>query len=215
MALLSRTVLAVATAAVGLIVLASLLTAYPWLDAIGGTLIDAAVIVAAFALLAGLVNLVRVHARQIRERRTHWFYSLVLLAVLLITLVAGLFPFAAGPAGPSQPLVRWLFDHIQVPVQASLSALLAFFVATAAYRLLRIRNWESAVMLVVALIVLAGQVTLGLEPVLPGLRDWILGVPAMAGVRGILLGVALGTIVTGIRLLLGIEHPYGEKRNRE
>ena len=97
-----------------------------------------------------------------------------------------------------------------MPVQASLSALLVFFVVTAAYRLLLIRNLESAVMLLVVLLVLAGQVTLGLFPILPEIREWIMAVPAMAGIRGILLGVALGALLTGIRLLLGVERPYSD-----
>ncbi|NIV32140.1 MAG: hypothetical protein GWN58_22465, partial [Anaerolineae bacterium] len=95
-------------------------------------------------------------------------------------------------------------------IQASLSGLLVFFIITAAYRLLRARNLESAVMLIVVILVLLGQVTLGLVPVLPKLKDWILDVPAMAGVRGILLGVALGALLTGIRLLLGVERPYSD-----
>jgi hypothetical protein len=32
----------------------------------------------------------------------------------------------------------------------------------------------------------------------------------MAGARGILLGVALGTVATGLRVLLGIDRPYSE-----
>jgi hypothetical protein len=53
-------------------------------------------------------------------------------------------------------------------------------------------------------------VTLGLVPILPELKDWILDVPTLAGVRGILLGVALGALLTGIRLLLGVERPYSD-----
>ena len=81
---------------------------------------------------------------------------------------------------------------------------------TATLRLLTVRNVESAVMLLVVLLVLAGQVTLGLLPLLPEIRDWILNVPAMAGVRGILLGVGLGVVLTGVRLLLGVERPYSD-----
>ena len=88
--------------------------------------------------------------------------------------------------------------------------LLVFFTLTAAYRMLRLRSVESVVMLVVVLLVLVGQVTVGLVPILPEIKDWILNVPAMAGVRGILLGVALGAILTGIRLLLGVERPYSD-----
>ena len=65
-------------------------------------------------------------------------------------------------------------------------------------------------MLIVVILVLLGQVTLGLVPVLSKLKDWILDVPAMAGVRGILLGAALGALLTGIRLLLGVERPYSD-----
>jgi hypothetical protein len=106
--------------------------------------------------------------------------------------------------------VNWIFRYIQAPIQAAFSALLVFFLITAAYRMLRIRSVESAVMLAVVLLVLAGQVTIGLLPVLPEVKDWIVSVPAMAGVRGILLGVALGAILTGIRLLLGVERPYAD-----
>jgi len=66
------------------------------------------------------------------------------------------------------------------------------------------------VMLLVALLVLVGQVAAGLVPVLVDVKDWILDVPTLAGVRGILLGVALGAVLTGIRLLLGVERPYGD-----
>jgi uncharacterized membrane protein len=87
---------------------------------------------------------------------------------------------------------------------------LVFFVVVAAYRLMARRNMESIVILIVALLVLLGQVAVGLFPVLTQVKDWILDVPAMAGVRGILLGVALGAVLTGIRLLLGVERPYSD-----
>jgi hypothetical protein len=180
------------------------------LDEFGTYFVDTAVIVAAFALFLGLFNVARVHARKIRQREQGSRYSFVLLAGMLIVLAIGLPPLADQPHGPSQPIVRWLFDNVQAPIQASLSALLVFFTVTAAYRLLRVRNAESALMLVAALLVLVGQATVGLIPILPEVKDWILAVPALAGVRGILLGVALGTLLTSIRLLLGVERPYSD-----
>ncbi|MFN2225536.1 MAG: hypothetical protein ACK2UY_04505, partial [Anaerolineae bacterium] len=137
-------------------------------------------------------------------------FSFVLLVVMILVLVFGLPPVEGEPSGPSQPLVQWLFENVQVPIQASLSALLVFLLITAAYRLLSLRNVESAVMLLVALLVLLGQAAVGLFPPLVAVRDWIIAVPALAGIRGILLGVALGAILTGLRLLLGIERPYSE-----
>jgi len=210
MAVLKRVLPTAIAIAVGVFVLGAVFTSDPRLDALGTYLIDTAVIIAAFALFLGLINVLRVHARKIREHGPGRLYSFILLAAMLIVLAIGLPPLSDRPSGPSQPAVQWIFENIQVPIQASLSALLAFFVITAAYRLLRIRNFEAVLMLIVTLLVLAGQVTVGLLPILPDIQDWILAVPATAGVRGILLGVALGAILTGVRLLLGVERPYGD-----
>lgn len=210
MTALKRTLPALVAIAVGLGVLVALFLPYPWLDAISTYLIDTAVIVAAFALFLGLLNVLRVHAHRIHRGQPGGFYSIVLISAMLLVLVLGLLPMPGQTSGPSQPVVSWIFQYVQWPIQASLSALLVFFLVTAAYRLLRVRNLESAVMLSVALLVLAAGLTVGLVPALSDLRSWILDVPAMAGVRGILLGVTLGILLTGIRLLAGVERPYGD-----
>jgi hypothetical protein len=210
MAVLKRTLPTAVAIAIGIFVLITVFVSNPFLDAIGTYFINTAVIIAAFALFLGLINILRVHARKIRERQGGTGYSFVLLVAMFIVLTLGLLPLPDQPSGPSQPTVQWIFQNIQVPIQASLSALIVFFLVTAAYRLLRVRNLEATVMLIVTLVVLVGQVTVGLLPVLPGIRGWILDVAAMAGVRGILLGAALGALLTGIRLLLGVERPYSD-----
>jgi hypothetical protein len=210
MAVLKRTLPTAIAIPVGIVVLVSILTPYRLLDAFGLYLVDVAIIVAAFALFLGVANVMRVHARKLRERPSDRLYSFALLVVMILVLVFGLLPVEGGPSGALQPVVRWLFDNVQMPIQASLSALLVFFLVTAAYRLLSLRNAESAVMLIVALLVLLGQAAAGLFPPLSAIRDWIVAVPALAGIRGILLGVSLGAVLTGIRLLLGVERPYSE-----
>lgn len=210
MAVLKRILPTAVAIAVGIFVLMAVFTSYPQLDAIGTYFIDTAVIIAAFALFLGVINVLRVHTRKIQKGRPERVYSFVLIAAMLIVLAVGLPALPDRPSGPSQPTVQWIFENIQMPIQASLSALLVFLVVTAAYRLLLVRNTESVVMLAIVLLVLLGQVTLGLVPVFPELKDWILDVPTMAGVRGILLGVALGALLTGIRLLLGVERPYSD-----
>ncbi len=210
MAVLKRALPTAVAIAVGIFVLIALFISNPLLDAIGTYFIDTAVIIAAFALFLGLLNVLRVHARKIRERRPEMAYSAILILAMFIVLTLGLLPIPGRPSGPSQPAVQWIFENVQAPIQASLSALIVFFIVTAAYRLLRLRSAESFVMLIVALLVLAGQVTVGLVPVLPSVRNWILEVASLAGVRGILLGVALGALLTGIRLLLGAERPYSD-----
>jgi hypothetical protein len=210
MAVLKRILPTAIAISVGILVLITVFTSYPELDTVGTYLIDTAVIIASFALFLGIVNVLRVHSQKIQKRPGDRPYSFVLIAAMLIVLAVGLPSLPGRPSGPSQPIVQWIFENIQAPIQASLSALLVFLVVTAAYRLLMVRNIESAVMLAVVLLVLLGQVTLGLVPILPELKDWILDVPTLAGVRGILLGVALGALLTGIRLLLGVERPYSD-----
>ena len=210
MALLKRVLPSVLAFVVGMAVLGMGLTPYSWLDDVANYFIDLAVIVAAFALFLGLLNILRTHARRIGQRQAGRGYSLVLLLAMLLVLVVGLPPGTSQPSGPSQSFVQWIFESIQLPIQASLSALLVFFILAAAYRVLLVRSLESTVLLVVALLVLVGQVTAGLVPVLPELKDWILDVPVLAGVRGFLLGVALGALLSGLRLLLGFERPYSD-----
>ena len=210
MAILKRTVPTAIAAVVGVLILAAAFVSSPLLQAVSTHLIDTTVIIAAFALLLGLLNILHVHARKIRRRERGSPYSAVLIVAMLIVLTFGLLPNGSGPTGPSQPVVQWIFQNVQVPIQATLSALMAFFVLTAAYRTLQARSWESTLMLIAALLVLVGQVTVGLLPVMPDIKDWVLDVLAMAGVRGVLLGVALGAILTGMRLLLGVERPYDD-----
>ena len=130
-----------------------------------------------------------------------WPYSIVLILFSVAVLVAGY-------AGPASPLSRSLFNAVQYPLQTAIASLLIFFVAAALFRTARIRGWTSVLFVVVVVIVLLGQVPF-FDP-LTAVKDWIMTVPALAGTRGILLGVALGTVVTGLRLLMGIDRPYSE-----
>jgi hypothetical protein len=174
------------------------------INALGGFFLESTIIVVAFALLLGLLNVLVVHLRRIFKREGGWFYSIALVAMALVVMVAGL-------PGPDSSAVEWIFDHVQFPLQAATFSLLAFFVATAAYRGLRIRSPEALAFVLTAVVVLIGQVPVGkyLGDVVPALKDWILNVPSTAGVRGIIIGVALGTIATGVRVLMGIDRPYG------
>ena len=208
MALLKRIVPMAIAITAGLFVL--VVAFFPQLAEFGAFFVDLVVILAAFALLLGVANVLRVHGGKLRERQPGSVYSLVLIASMLVVIAIGLPAFSDQPAGPSQPVVHWIFENILAPIQASLSALLVFLTVTAAARLLRVRSLESAVMLAVVFLVLVGQVTAGLLPVWPRIKDWILDVPVMAAVRGILLGVALGAVLTGVRLLLGVERPYSD-----
>jgi hypothetical protein len=117
-----------------------------------------------------------------------------------------------GWRGPAATGAQFIFENILQPLESTLFALLAVFIATAAFRAFRVRDLETFFFVLFAIIVLLGQVPVGLFlwSELPVIRDWILEVPTLAGARGILLGVALGTIATGLRIFLGVDRPYTE-----
>ena len=177
------------------------------INSAGAMLVSWAAIVIAFALFLGFANVFSVHLFRIRTQEPGVIYSIVLIVSLLGTVITGFFS-----GGPNSEGSRFIFDYILHPLEATFFALLAVFMATAAFRAFRIRNLETFLFVFFAVIVLLGQVPLGiyLWSEFPVVKDWILNVPTLAGVRGILLGVALGTIATGLRVLLGADRPYAD-----
>ena len=163
-----------------------------------------AIILAGFAILLGIINLLIVHVQKIRDKKKGITYSLLLVIALVATFLFGLI-------NPVQ--VAIVFTTIQLPVEASLMALLAVTLTYASIRLLRHRlNMLSVIFLITALLIMLGTAPLPFLGEIPGISDWvrpfIAQVMAASGARGILLGVALGTLTTGLRILFGADRPY-------
>lgn len=169
-----------------------------------------AVLLAAAALLVGLVNLAAVHWRKVSLSDEGWLYSGVLILALLVTLILAVF------FGPDAPISLFIFNNLQLPLESSLMAIMSVTLLLAGFRVVaRRRDLFSLLFLLVTLLVL-----LGTAPALGGtesgtvaslreLRNWISQVWAAGGARGILLGVALGATATGLRVLLAVDRPYG------
>ena len=181
----------------------------PALAGLQNLLLSWAIILAGAAAIVGVFNLVLVHADRINARARGGVYSAILLICLLGTFIFGL------AMGPSHPDMRLLINAVVVPVEASLMALLAVSLIYASARLLRRRaNLMSVVFLLTAVVMLIASATLpfGEAGVLNGfLRPWFQHVLALGGARGILIGMGLGALVTGLRVLLAADRPYGER----
>ena len=197
-------------AAAGILVLAGYFIQLEVLRFVRDTFLNWAVILAAFAVLAGVFNLLLVHLDKVRKRQKGVGYSAILMVALVATFLFGLV------LRPEHPNMVAVFTAVQLPVEASLMAVLAVTLTYASIRLLRRRpNLFSAVFLIVALLTLLGTAPLPFLGHLPflsdSLRPFISRVLAVGGARGILLGVALGTLTTGLRVLFGADRPYGSK----
>ncbi len=203
--MITRILSTVVAMTAGLLVLADFFLNSDPVNALSLYLIRTASVVAAFVLILGMVNVIHVHAGKVFNQEKGWGYSLVLLAALVFTIGIGLLT-----GGPASLQMQQIFNTIVFPLEATLFSLLAFFIFTAAFRAFRVKNFETGLFVVFAILVLLGQVPVGarLWDQLPVIRDWVLDVPALAGARGILLGVVLGTTATGLRVLLGIDRPY-------
>lgn len=106
--------------------------------------------------------------------------------------------------------MQFAFDQVYTPLSSTIFALLAFYVASAAFRAFRAKSFYAGLMLVTALLVMIGRVPIGaaLSPWFPYVQDWLMIWPNTAGQRAILMGAAIGMIATGLRVIFGIERPY-------
>jgi hypothetical protein len=190
-------------------------------------------IIAGFAALLGLLSVLEHHRGKIRLKRTGYGYSYITLVGFLVMALAGILPFAmpgfAEKNLNSDSFYIWLYDWMFVPMQATMFSILAFFIASAAFRAFRARSFEATALLIAGIIVMIGRVPVGdaLATALesrgliwpwvqnqyalldfPAVTSWLLSVPNQAAQRGILLGVLLSQIAIAIRIIFGIERTY-------
>jgi hypothetical protein len=173
-----------------------LTSATKWLQIIGG-----------FALVLGVTSLFHQHAVKIRRQEAGWGYSLVLYAGMLVTIAVGLWAGGKESLDGSMTAFGWIYSYMMVPLQGTMFAILAFFIASAAYRSFRARSREAAVLLIAAVIVMMGRVPLG-EYLIRDLSQWILNVLNASVRRAILIGVSLGAIALSLKIIFGVERSY-------
>jgi hypothetical protein len=183
----------------------------------GDGLSDWYMIVASAAIFLGAVNLMQVHFMRIRHRARNWRYSPVVLGGFFLMVAAGL----VWGVEENRPF-DYMFQNMMVPMGATMFSLLAFFVASAAFRAFRSSNWRATLLLVSAFIVMLGRVPIGdlIWRLFPGaaegahpnlvseVAEWIMQVPNMAGQRAVMIGAALGVVATSLRMIFGIERSY-------
>lgn len=194
-------------------------------------------ILAAGAMILGGGNLVKIHLMKVSGRRSGWGYSLVTIVCFFATLLIGMSKLGVHPSAlyPNYAWAGyyleegtgfwWIYEHMVVPLTSTMFAMLAFYVATAAFRAFRAKNIEATLLLITAGIVLLGRTYAGIwlfgwlpeEGVMhdaliwlrfDNLTVWIMDVPNTAGTRAITIGIALGVVATSLRILLGVDRSY-------
>jgi hypothetical protein len=167
------------------------------------------IVIVGATYVLGVANLLRINVRQVGQRAPNWPFKIVLLAGLLGMMAIG---FSEGNRySDDASKFQWMYRTLYSPMAATMFALLAFFIASAAFRAFRIRSFDALLLAIAAFILMIGRVPIGnaIHPILPETAEWLMEIPQNAAKRGILIGAALGVMATGIRLILGMEKTYG------
>jgi len=181
-----------------------------------GLLTSWMLIIFAFAIWLGALNLLKVSLDKISKRSRDWPYAIITIAGFLMIAIPG-FLFSGGRRFQDPGTAfDYIYQNVYSPLSSTMFAMLAFYVASASYRAFRARTKEATLLLLAAFFVMLGRVPIGdvLSSFLPeGFRmsqmaDWIMNYPQTAGQRAIMIGIALGIVSTSLRLILGIERSH-------
>jgi len=168
---------------------------------------DFVIVIGIIALPLGIYSLMSGTVRKARQGGAEAFYSLVTIAGFAAMVIAGSNRdwFTSPDSFNGQ-----MFNNVVIPCQATLFSMLAFYIASAAYRAFRVRTVLASILLVTAFIIMLRMIPLP-EPFSTWNADlvkWILAVPNMAAKRAIIIGVGLGAVAYSMKIILGIERGY-------
>lgn len=182
-------------------------------------------VVGAFTVGLGIYSLFQVHGRNVAQRRAGWHNSMAFFVATFAMLTFTLWEYYLHLPQPPPEVLPWpkvvyevLFNGLFAPLQAATFSLLAFYIASAAYRAFRVRTGEAALMMAAAFIVMIGQVPIGswLTNSIPAdsslaffrlerLGEWIMGWLNTPAQRGIIFGIAVGALAMSLRIWLSLE----------
>ena len=174
-------------------------------QAVNNKLLEWTLVVYAFALILGSISLWTRHAQRVRSRAEGWAYSAVTLISLIAITGLGIWK----GVGENSPVGR-IYMTVNSPLASTMFSLLAFVIASAAFRAFRARSVEATLLLATAIVMMVGRVSIGpiISPHLPAMTEWLLDVPNLAAKRAIAIGVGLGAVSTALKIILGIEQSY-------
>ncbi|HAQ62487.1 TPA: hypothetical protein DCR49_10920 [Candidatus Delongbacteria bacterium] len=155
-------------------------------------------------VLVGVYSVARQNYYKIKNKNER-YYAILRVSMILLMVFLGL----KSGTSSGTPFSS-MFMNVYVPFQATVFSLLAFYIASAAYRSFKAKSVESAVLLVASIIVMLSKIPLGGEMwgQIPVIGEWIMDAPSSAGRRAIIFGGYLGSITMMIRIFFGLERSH-------
>ncbi len=207
--------IAIPLALITLITLAPLPGIVPDFSPLGQVIVQVVTVAGAIAVIVGILNLLTVHLRKLTQMQSvSSLYSGITVLTLVIVLALHFLEargiLTVGSAGNQTSVSLRLMDVLQVVIESALSGLLFFFLVYSAYRMMRRRVSIWGVIFIITLLIVLLGYALPPGSILASLRDWVLRVPVAAGTRGLLIGIAIGTIAVAVRVLIGQDRVFRE-----
>ncbi|MFO8144986.1 MAG: hypothetical protein R6T89_04575 [Candidatus Syntrophosphaera sp.] len=212
-----------------LIIVAGFIPHYPF-AILEETLTNWFMIISSFAILLGQSSLIQANVTRVAKRSENWPYYLAGLISFALMVTFGLLwgmENTSGILGQGEGVVTnlglkpfdYVFEHVYMPLSSTMFALLAFYIASAAYRAFIIRSLESNLLMITAVIVMLGRTSFATVITswipdgwsflrLPEITDFIMQYPNSAAQRAILISASLGIVGSSLRIILGIERAY-------
>ena len=200
-----RTIPLIITFIVGMLMIGQWFFNINFIDNLATSIQQWGIVVAAFAMGLGSVNIIILNLKRIKKREgTDWLYAIWLLVVFFTFSLIGI------GYGSSSPLYTHLYNTILQPLSGTMYPATLFFLISAIYRTFRIRSGPSILFVLTGAIILLGNAPVvgAMFPPLVALKAWIMDVELTAAYRAILLGIGLGTIMLGFRFLFGLEQTH-------
>jgi hypothetical protein len=183
-------------------------------------------VVLTFALGLGWANLLSGMWKKLAQFKKDCLPALFFFLAVITTLVVGFWheeiarayvasdPFAAGkPMAWLDSFWSIIRDDVNSSLVASVFSLLAFYMASAAYRAFKLKNVDATLMMLAAFIIMLGNVPLGnfftatapKNLQIPSWSMWIMNYINSPASRALNFGIAVGILAISLRLWLSIE----------
>ncbi len=181
-------------------------TAMPSISPIATSAQNWGIIISAFAMGLAAANLIVIHGRKIHSRHPDAWMSFFMYFGIVIMVATGF----AAKGTTAQEVYSFFFDGMYLRLGTAMFSLMVFFIASAARRAFRARNIDAAFLLVSGLLVILGNAPLMkmVSPWFPKASAWFMSYANVAGNRAIMIGAAFGMVLTGFRVILGIDRSY-------
>jgi len=184
-------------------------------------------IISGFAIILGQMSLLKMNFLKVYHKVLNYRYNVVTIVSFFVMFLFGIFfgmQRQIGLFGHGEFFINiigdkpfdYIFNNVMQHLMASVFSLLAFFIASAAYRAFLARTLESSLLLIAAVIVMLGNTSIGTAMTaqlpsylhLPNISAFIMEFPNTAGQRAIMIGAGLGVIGSSLRIILGLERAW-------